>query len=116
MSDYNFIMESRLRPEQVRVLNHLGRLAAGQGLILYLAGAAARDLILGLGGRRELNFVVEGNIQKILRPLTSRSAQRVEVSKPAGGPAGSPNFDLKVTSLTQDAKLNRAHVVFEGGV
>ena len=49
MPDYNFIMDSRLGPEQLRVVNQLGRMAASHGLILYLAGAAARDLILGLG-------------------------------------------------------------------
>jgi tRNA nucleotidyltransferase (CCA-adding enzyme) len=115
MPDYNFIMDSRLRPEQLRVINQLGRVAASQGLILYLAGASARDLVLGLSSGRNLNFVVEGNVQKLLRPLTSRTAQRAEPPHPPGIPAHD-QMDLKVADLTVDAKLNRAHVIFEGGV
>ena len=118
MPDYNFIMDSRLRPEQLKVVNQLGRLAANQGLILYLAGPSARNLILGASPARELSFVVEGNLQKILRPLTSR-AQRAETARPApSGPRGGVDngFDLKVDSVNIDAKLNRAQVVFEGGV
>lgn len=117
MPDYNFIMDSRLRPEQLKVVNQLGRLAANQGLILYLAGASARNLILGVTGARELSFVVEGNIQKVLRPLTSR-AQRPETARPAPSAPGAADngFDLKVESVNLDPKLNRVQLVFEGSV
>src|SRR5215467_9068548 len=116
MPDYNFLMDSRLRPDQLRVVNQLGRLAASQGLILYLAGSSARDLILGFSSARDLSFVVEGNMQKILRPLTSRAAQRAETARRPGGAPDNNGFDLRVASLNPDSKLNRARVVFEGGV
>lgn len=116
MPDYNFIMDSRFRPEQLRVVNQLGRMAASHGLILYLAGASARDLILGLSSGRNLNFVVEGNIQKILRPLSSRAARNAEAASGSGSALGSGELDLRVASLTPDSKLNRAQVIFEGGV
>ena len=111
MPDYNFIMDSRLRPEQLRVVNQLGRMAAIQGLNVYLAGGSVRDVILGLTGARHLTFVVEGNIQRILRPLTSRAPHRSE-----SAPPGPNDVNLRVSSLTVDSKLDEAHVVFEGGV
>ena len=67
MSDYNFLLESRLSPEQFQVVNQLGRLASAQGLNLYLVGGAVRDLTYGHQTVRDLDFVLEGNIQKILK-------------------------------------------------
>ncbi len=60
MSDYNFLMESRLSPEQYAVLTLLSRLAAEQGLNLYLGGGAVRDITYRLGQQvvRDLDFIV----------------------------------------------------------
>lgn len=112
MPDYNFLMESRLKPAQSRVVSQLGRLAASQGLNLYLAGGAVRDLTLGLEAPQGLEFVVEGNIKKLLRSLTSGVKQK---PRPAGAGPAEP-IDLKVESLRLDSRVNRAEVIFEGGV
>lgn len=112
MPDYNFLMDSRLKPAQSRVVSQMGRLAATQGLNLYLAGGAVRDLTLGLEPQRELEFVVEGNVQKLVKPLTTGIKEK---PRPAGAVAEEP-IDLRVESIHLDASRNRAEAVFEGGV
>src|SRR5215469_12321383 len=113
MPDYNFLMDSRLRPGQLRVINQLGRLAASQGLNLYLAGGGVRDLTTGLETPRDLNFLVEGNIQRILRPLES-AAKRHGSSRPSPKTADANGFDLQVESVRFNPKLSVADVLFEG--
>jgi len=111
MPDLNFLMESRLRPEQLRVVNQLGRLAANQGLNLYLAGGAVRDLTLGAAMPRDLHFVMEGNIQKILKALEAKPSRRPAAAPPHAGE--STVLDLHPEHVSLDSKLNRAQVVFE---
>ena len=113
MSDYNFLMESRLSPEQLQVLNFLGRLAAMQGLNFYLAGGAVRDLVHGQQLIRNLDFVVEGNPQKILRHLEyGLPASRLPAeTHPAGGEV-SPG----VQQVIFDKRWNAAEVLFKNGV
>jgi tRNA nucleotidyltransferase (CCA-adding enzyme) len=108
MPDYNFLMDSRLKPSQSRVVNQLGRLAARQGLNLYLAGGAVRDLTLGIETPRNLDFVVEGNIQKILRPIASQA----ERGSQRGG--GEDVFDLRVEGLRIDSRRNLASATLDG--
>ena len=112
MPDYNFLMDSRLKPSQSRVVSQMGRLAATQGLNLYLAGGAVRDLTLGLEPSRGLEFVVEGNVQKLTRPLSTGIKEK---PRPAGAVAEEP-IDLKVENIDLDTAHNRAEVMFEGGV
>jgi len=114
MPDYNFLMESRLRPGQLRVVNQLGRLAAGHGLNLYLAGGAVRDLTLGREGPRDLDFVVEGTIEKILRPLIS-GAKPASAAR-SSRPGDKEKFDLQVENLRSDSRRHVAEALFEGGV
>lgn len=115
MPDYNFLMDSRLRPGQLRVINQLGRLAASHGLNLYLVGGAVRDLTTGLESPRDLNFVVEGNIQKVLRTL-EHAAKQQGSSRASAKPVDGNGFDLQVDSLTFNPKSKVAEVVFEGGI
>jgi len=74
MSDYNFLMESKLSPEQHGVLGLIGRAAFEQGFNLYLVGGAVRDLTYGQQVVRDLDFAVEGDPLKILRRLESKDS------------------------------------------
>ena len=69
MSDYLFLMESRLSPEQWRVVLRMQQAAEALGTTLYLAGGAIRDLICGFP-IEDLDFVVEGKALHLLRSLS----------------------------------------------
>jgi tRNA nucleotidyltransferase (CCA-adding enzyme) len=112
MSDYNFLMESRLSPEQYAVLVLISRLAAQQGLNLYLVGGAVRDLTYGQQIVRDLDFAVEGPPQRILRLLPPADSQKSR--RGAGGPAGEPPLALAHQVL--DPRSNAAELHFSNGV
>ncbi len=112
MSDYNFLMETRLSPEQFAVLTLVSRLTAEHGQRLYLVGGALRDLTYGQQVVRDLDFIVEGSPQKILRALpiadTSKSSRsgREHISEPS----------LFVESRELDEHFSSAELVFSNGV
>ncbi len=68
MPDFLFLMESRLAPEQVAVVQRLEHLAAERDLNLFLVGGALRDMLCG-HPIRDLDFAVEGNALKLLRAV-----------------------------------------------
>jgi tRNA nucleotidyltransferase (CCA-adding enzyme) len=113
MSDYNFLMESRLSPEQYQVLTHITRTAVEHGLNIYLVGGAVRDLTYGFEMVHDLDFAVEGNPQRILRAL--------EAGRP---PAASPLAPRPVESASVpqvaygdfDSRTNAAELQFSNGV
>ncbi|HEV2175951.1 MAG TPA: hypothetical protein VGW33_01915 [Terriglobia bacterium] len=113
MPDYNFLMESRLAPEQLAVVNQLSRIAAVQGMNLYLAGGAVRDLTAGVAAVRDLDFVIEGNVQKIVRPLVSGSHPRPRHADPLA--AANPETPVEVTHFRFDPRLQSAQLAFAGG-
>ncbi|HME00181.1 MAG TPA: hypothetical protein VKM93_22975 [Terriglobia bacterium] len=111
MSDYNFLMESRLSPDQTRVINQLSRAAAVEGLNFYLVGGAVRDLTYGQQTVRDLDFAVEGSPEKILKHLGAQGmAHRSESGSPGQGPV------VVAEHVLYDSRLNVADIVFSNGV
>jgi tRNA nucleotidyltransferase (CCA-adding enzyme) len=113
MSDYNFLMESRLSPSQFRVLNHLSRIAAEQGLNLYLVGGAVRDLTYGQQTVRDLDFVVEGNPQRMLSQLEAKSKGG---TRKEGRHASREPEAVEIERLRVDKRLQSAEFTFTHGV
>ncbi|MGH9431261.1 MAG: hypothetical protein ACRD3T_06935 [Terriglobia bacterium] len=114
MSDYNFLMEIRLAPEQLRTLNFLGRIAASQGLNLYLVGGAVRDLTYGMSNVRDLDFAVVGGAQKLLRALNSPPSAKAKSRAIPGVQEEHPHIEVLQQHL--DARQQVATVVFAPGV
>jgi tRNA nucleotidyltransferase/poly(A) polymerase len=112
MSDYNFLMESRLSPEQFAVIALLSRLAAEQGFNLYLVGGAVRDLTYGQQVVRDLDFAVEGSPQRILRGIPAADATRA--ARGARVPAGEAPLALEHQEF--DEYFNAAELIFSNGV
>jgi tRNA nucleotidyltransferase (CCA-adding enzyme) len=81
MSDYIFLLESRLNPDQVQALAQVQQAASHAQVRLYLAGGAIRDLLSGLK-IRDLDFCVEGPALKLVKQLDSRLFQ-IESTDPA---------------------------------
>src|SRR5205823_7709089 len=88
-------------------------MALEQGLNVYLVGGAVRDLTAGQSMVCDLDFVVEGSPQKILRHLDSaHTASRAQRGGSLGGDSDGP----RVESLVLDQRLNSAEVYFATGV
>jgi tRNA nucleotidyltransferase (CCA-adding enzyme) len=104
MSDYNFLMETRLTPEQYQVIQHLSRVASAQGLNLYLVGGAVRDLTYGQQVVRDLDFVVEGSPEKILKTFQGTGRSDAEAAP------------FEIVFQKTDPYLQAAHVHFSNGV
>jgi tRNA nucleotidyltransferase/poly(A) polymerase len=113
MADYNFLMESRLSSEHFRVLNHISRLAAQEGLNLYLVGGAVRDLTYGQT-INDLDFVVAGNPEKIIRRLGPARNGRIRPGQLEVGAAA--RAALEIEYLRFDSDLQAADFTFTNGV
>src|SRR3989304_4352627 len=80
MPDYIFMLESRLSPEQQKVLNRVQQAAQDAAMNVYLVGGAVRDLMTGspIG---DLDFTLEGNPLRLARRLAGDDARRLEVNE-----------------------------------
>jgi tRNA nucleotidyltransferase/poly(A) polymerase len=76
MSDYIYILESHLSPDQSRVLGEVMAAAGEANLNLFLTGGAMRDMLAGFR-IRDLDFVVEGTALKLARTVASRSGATI---------------------------------------
>ena len=75
MSDYIYILENRLSPDQNRVVGEVQEAAAQAGVTLFLTGGAMRDMLAGFR-IRDLDFVVEGDALKVAEALRVAGAKR----------------------------------------
>ncbi|MEO8593339.1 MAG: hypothetical protein ABI759_08455 [Candidatus Solibacter sp.] len=76
MSDYIYMLESHLSPDQNRVVDDV-QTAAGQANVnVFLTGGAMRDMLAGFR-IRDLDFVVEGNGLKIAKSICERTGATV---------------------------------------
>jgi tRNA nucleotidyltransferase (CCA-adding enzyme) len=76
MSDYMFILESHLSPEQSAVLAAVQSAAAEENLSLFLSGGAIRDMLGGFP-IRDLDFTVEGPALKFAAKVAKRNKAEV---------------------------------------
>ncbi len=77
MPDYMFLLISRLSAEQRAASLRVQELAQAQGINVYLAGGAVRDLISG-AAIRDLDFVLEGNPARVAREMEKGGARIVD--------------------------------------
>ncbi|HXB75023.1 MAG TPA: hypothetical protein VNY05_42720 [Candidatus Acidoferrales bacterium] len=94
MSDYIYMLESHLNPDQNRVVEDVQK-AAGQAIVnVFLTGGAMRDMLAGFR-IRDLDFVVEG--------------QALKLAKAIGESTGA-------TLVSSDENRKSAELVFPSGV
>src|SRR5215813_15136572 len=73
MSDYMFQLDNHLNSEQSRFMAALQAACDAVNVNVFLAGGAMRDMLGGFPVR-DLDFVVEGNAQKLAQALEKKHA------------------------------------------
>jgi tRNA nucleotidyltransferase/poly(A) polymerase len=76
MSDYMFMLENHLSPEQNRALVEVESAAGLASVNLFLTGGAVRDMIAGFP-IRDLDFSVEGPAVKIAKTVAQRTGAEI---------------------------------------
>ena len=79
MSDYVYMLESHLNPDQNRVVEDVQAATVQANLNLFLTGGAMRDMLAGFR-IRDLDFVVEGNALKVAKAISEQTAARIVAS------------------------------------
>jgi tRNA nucleotidyltransferase (CCA-adding enzyme) len=76
MSDYIYMLESHLSPDQNRVVEEIQKAAAAANVNLFLTGGAMRDMLAGFR-IRDLDFVVEGAALKLAKSICEHSGAAI---------------------------------------
>jgi tRNA nucleotidyltransferase (CCA-adding enzyme) len=76
MSDYIYMLESHLSPDQNRVVEEVQAAAVQANVNVFLTGGAMRDMLAGFRSR-DLDFVVEGQALKLAKAVSDRSGAKV---------------------------------------
>jgi tRNA nucleotidyltransferase (CCA-adding enzyme) len=76
MSDYIYMLESHLNPEQSRVVLDVQAAAVQFNMNVFLTGGAMRDMLAGFR-IRDLDFVVEGNALKVAKAVAERTGAAI---------------------------------------
>ncbi len=76
MSDYIYILESHLSPDQNRVVEAIQTAAGQANLNLFLTGGAMRDMLAGFR-IRDLDFVVEGAALKLAQAVAEAGGAKI---------------------------------------
>lgn len=69
MSDYIYMLESHLSPEQSRAVEEVQEASGQANVNVFLTGGAMRDMLAGFR-IRDLDFAVEGNALKVAKAVT----------------------------------------------
>jgi len=72
MSDYIYMLESHLSPDQNRVVEEVQTAAVQANVNVFLTGGAMRDMLAGFR-IRDLDFVVEGQALKVAKAVSERA-------------------------------------------
>jgi len=76
MSDYIYMLESHLSPDQAQVVADVQAAAAQAGVNLFLTGGAMRDMLGGFR-IRDLDFVVEGPALKMAKTIAEAAGAKI---------------------------------------
>jgi tRNA nucleotidyltransferase (CCA-adding enzyme) len=76
MSDYVYMLESHLSPDQNQVVEQIMAAAGEANVNIFLTGGAMRDMLAGFR-IRDLDFVAEGNALKLAKAVSEASGARI---------------------------------------
>ena len=76
MSDYIYMLESHLNPDQNRAVAEVQTEAGHANVNLFLTGGAMRDMLGGFR-IRDLDFVIEGNPLKLAKAICERTGAKL---------------------------------------
>jgi tRNA nucleotidyltransferase (CCA-adding enzyme) len=81
MSDYIYLLQTRLTPAQHTALEHVREAARERAMTVFLVGGAVRDLSTG-SPIRDLDFAVQGNATKLKKDLQKAGGTLVGEDEP----------------------------------